>query len=188
VYQAVGVLVDQEHRQGAFNVQLNLNMALPASDPPHDVVILLADLSRSGVRVQEPWEHDPDFTTWWSADELEPAWRAFEEFGMPWLDHHRQPVHLISYFEDEYRRLEAAHPKSTAGSPLRRVMKRTGLSKRSVVPGYPQYLLWLSMLHQSQGNREKALDLLDSYREWAETRGLRREMERLVRHRALLER
>ena len=184
--QAVGVLVDEKYRAGRFNVQLNVNMALPASEPPHDVVILLADLSRSDVRIQEPWVHEPGATTWWSREEMEQSWTAFEVHGVPWLERYGQPEHLIAYFEGECRRHDGSHSDARTGSPMRRVLTRLGLVPRPAPPAYQQYLLWLSMLYEELGETERAVELLNAYREWVEDCGMRSEIERLARHRALL--
>jgi len=186
IVQAVGVLVDEERREGAFNVQLNLNMGLPASEPPHDVVILSADLSRGDVRIQEPWVHEPGFATWWSHDEMEASWTAFEEHGVPWLDRYGLPESLIPHFESEYRRLDEVHSKGSRSSRVRRALARLGLGGPPTTPGYQQYLLWLSMLYEGEGKSQQAVELLDCYEQWAMKRGMKSEVERLARHRALL--
>ena len=184
--QAVGVLVDEERRGGAFNVQLNINMNLPASEPSHDVVVLLADLSPTGVRIQEAWVHEGGLTTWSSSAEMELAWKAFEDHGVPWLDRYGQAADLISYFESEYQRLAEADSKNTGGGWIRGALTRLGLARGPMSPGYQQYLLWLSMLYGEEGNTVRAVELLDVYQKWVEERGMKGELERLTRHRALL--
>ena len=183
--QAVAVLVDEGGRDGAFNVQLNLNMTLPASEPSHDVVVVLADLSSDGVRIEEPWAHEPGFATWWSSTETEQAWKAFEDYGVPWFDDFGRTEAVIAHFEGEYQRLDGEESRD-AGGWIRRTSIRLGLAQAPRQPPYEQYLLWLSMLYGAVGHTERAVELLDAYAEWVRGRGIVGEMERLTRHRALL--
>ena len=146
ITQAVGVLVDEEYREGSFNIQLNLNMVLRSSEPRHDVIVLLADLSPGPVRIQEPWDHGPDLVTWWKTGELEASWAAFESFGLLWLEKYGNVEELISYFENEYCRLSETYSKKARPSLAFRALDRLRLVSRQPAPPYQQYLLWLSML------------------------------------------
>ncbi len=184
VRQAVGVLVDNVHRDGAFNVQLNVNMPLPHAD--HDVVILLADVSHEEIRIQEPGVHEPGFATWWTPDEIELAWRVFLQLAVPWLERHSRPEGLIAYFEQEYRRLEEARARASKPSIVTRTLRALGMIEKERASVHHQYLLWLSMLYEAQGRLDQALQRLDHYARDIEAKGVKAESERLVHHRESL--
>ena len=182
----IGVLVDKEHRDGRFNVQLNINLPLPASQPPHDVVALLADLSHKRVRIQQTWEHVSDFETWWEKGDVESSWEAFQLFGLQWLENFGDLEQLIAYFEGEYLRYSAIHRKISDGGIINRALLRTGLRPRPVPPPYEDFLLWQAILYEQVPNKRKALDLLMSYEKLIKRRGVNQELERIARHKALL--
>ncbi len=182
--QAIGVVV-ADHRQGAFNVQLNVNMDLRCAEPPHRVVVLTGDLAPDGVRVFEPWTHDPAHATWWPPDQIIAAREAAVRLGVDWLDRHSDAGTLIRYFEEEHERHEAGQAALRSEGWLR--MLRLKASGRPVQrSAHDEYLLWLAMLYEVDGSLEQARDCLDQYAVAVEARGLRTESARLDRHRAHL--
>ncbi len=176
-----------DHREGALNVQLNINMDLPCAEPPHRVVVLSGDLAPDRVRVFEPWVHDPAHATWWPPDQSAAARDAVVQFGLDWLDRHSDAATLIRYFEEEYERHEAGQRARGSESWLRGLRRK--LSGRPAQrSAHHEYLLWLAMLHEVDGSLERAVDRLDRYAVAIEGRGPRSEAPRLERHRAHLAR
>ncbi len=183
-HQGIGVVV-ADHREGAFNVQLNINMDLPCAEPPHRVVVLTGDLAPDRVRVFEPWVHDPAHATWWPPDQLVAARDATARLGVDWLDRHSDAATLIHYFEEEYERHEAGQDAPGSEGWLRRLRRKVG-GRPVPRSAHHEYLLWLAMLYELRGSLEQARDRLDEYAVAIEARGLRTESARLERHRAHL--
>lgn len=182
--QTIGVVV-AEHRGHAFNVQLNINMALRCAEPPHLVVILVGDLAPEGVRVFEPWVHDPSHATWWRPDQVDASRDALVRFGLDWLDRHADTSTLIRYFEGEYQRHEREQRARESGGWLRWIRERLGMSSEQASAHY-EYLLWLSMLHELEGQVDRAQERLEEYAAAIEARGIVAEAHRLERHRSFL--
>ncbi len=183
--QAIGVLVSDD-RQGAFNVQLNINMPLRCAEPLHKVVILEGDLAADAVRVREPWVHDPAFSTWWLADKTTQAWAALRNAGLDWLERHSEVNTLVQYFEAEFDRYQRPlQPRKP--SLLAKLYRRLGVDNSPPKTAHYQYLLWLSMLYEILGDIPRARERLAAYSLEIQSRGIRSEKERLERHRQALE-
>jgi hypothetical protein len=183
--QAVEVLVN-EGRDGAFTVHLNINMPLRCAEPPHDVILLEGDLSHSGVRVVEPWIHDPELITWWRPTDMGAAWAALTQRGLPWLEEFADPWRLVSFFESEYARHESAERRPARTSLLARLTGKRGPAPPTPPGAHFQYLLWLSMLYEVQGRLDMARARLESYAAVITERRIVSERDRLERHRELL--
>ena len=147
--QAIGILVSDD-RQGAFNVQLNINMPLRCAEPPHDVVILEGDLTANGITIREPWVHDPVLTTWWQPEKIAEAWAAFRHRGLEWLDRYASLATLARHFETELERYRRARTRKP--SWLAVLGRRLGITDPPPRTREDGYLLWLSMLYEEQGD------------------------------------
>ena len=182
--QGIGVLV-ADHREEAFNIQLNINMPLRCAEPPHKVVILEGDLAADAVRIREPWVHDPGLNTWWPANDTAEAWVALQNQGLDWLERNSDLNALAYYLEGEFERYQ--HSPRSSASWLTRLARRFGLAEAPPKPAHFQYLLWLSMLYEELGDLPRARERLAAYSAEIQARGIISEADRLERHRRALE-
>ncbi len=174
--QTVGVLIN-ESRGGAVNVQLTVDMPLPLAEPQHNVVILSGDVGRDRVTIIEPWVHDPGLITWWPPHEHNKAWAALSDRGLLWFRRFATGDALIKYFEAAFARHESSH--TSQPSWFDRIMRR---SAREVAPAHHQYLLFLAMLYEIDGNNALAFERIAAYAEEMKRRGIKSELSRLERH------
>lgn len=183
--QGIGVLV-ADHRDGAFNIQLNINMPLRCAEPPHDVVILEADLAPRAVTIGEPWVHDPAHATWWPPDQKHAAWEALLDLGLKWLDRYSDVATLTQYFEREYARHEEERLRRESPGWLAAVARKLRVVDPPKRTGHLEYLLWLSMLYEVGGRLGLARERLTAYATAVAPRNIAGEAERLERHRRAL--
>ena len=184
--QAIGVVVS-DTRGGAFNVQLSIDMPLRCAQPPHDVVLLLADIAADRIRIEELWVHDPKLQTWWASDQLDQVWAALVERGIPWLNRCADPSVLVDHFELEYRRLEELGVCGETVSWPVSLGRRLGLISSPPKTAHADYLLWLSQLYEELGEHRLAYERLHRYMTAHGARLSQEEKLRLERHRKALE-
>lgn len=184
--QSVGALI-AENRSRAFNIQLHLSMPLRCAEPTYDVILLAGDASADNVRIEQSWEHDPSFATWWPPGGAAAGLSAVIQHGLDWLDHYSEPELITDLLEQEFRSFddEARHHQNNSlmGS-LRRLI---GVSIQPPSRAHFQHLLYLAMIYEERGLIDLALDRLEAYTTATTAYRSRDEQARLDRHRQTLE-
>ena len=152
-----------EHRQRrGFGIQLGIAYRRPAfalnpgDESPYSDAISI-NLTPSGLK----FDGETLELTWADSD-VESAWIALRELGLPWLRDHAEVGQLIEFLERGVKNgIPCSGPRSVRDSILQRLMNRT--SHEPSVRRPPAFFHALACLYYQKGDEPNALKWMKAW-------------------------